>query len=135
MKKVGILTYHHAVNYGATLQGYALWQTVKKLGYDVEFIDYRPTKAIKSYFVNRYLIKNLIKSVKIDNFINRYAKQTNFRVRHKSQLEHKLLDYDTVIVGSDEVWNINSIRGFDKAYFFDFVKDKQITKKIGRAHV
>ncbi|MBV6623398.1 MAG: polysaccharide pyruvyl transferase family protein [Rivularia sp. (in: Bacteria)] len=128
MNKVGILTYHHAINYGATLQGYALWQTVKKLGYDVEFIDYRPIKAIRSYFFNRYFLTNITKSIKIENFLNNHAKQGYFRTHNNAQLKKKQFNYDIVIVGSDEVWNINSIRGFDKSYFFDFVEDTQITK-------
>lgn len=128
MKKVGILTYHHAVNYGATLQGYALWQTVKKLGYDVEFIDYRPIKAIKSYFVNRYFVINIIKSIKIENFLNTYAQQAKFRVRKSSKLKETQLNYDIVIVGSDEVWNINSFRDFDTSYFLEFIQNEKTIK-------
>lgn len=128
MKKVGILTYHHAINYGATLQGYALWQTVKKLGYDVEFIDYRPVKAIKSYFLNRYLISNLIKSVKIENFLHHHAKQGTIKAYTSSKLKENKLNYDIVIVGSDEVWNINSIRGFDTSYFLEFIRNQKTIK-------
>ena len=34
MKKVGILTFHAANNYGAVLQAYSLNRNIKKLGYD-----------------------------------------------------------------------------------------------------
>lgn len=40
MKKIGILTFQHAVNYGAALQMYALQKTVKNLGAEAEIIDY-----------------------------------------------------------------------------------------------
>jgi hypothetical protein len=39
--KVAILTFHHTANYGATLQAYALWKTIKSQAHNVEFIDYR----------------------------------------------------------------------------------------------
>ena len=40
MKKVGILTFHRAINYGAVLQAYALQSKVMDLGFDAEIIDY-----------------------------------------------------------------------------------------------
>jgi hypothetical protein len=121
MKKVGILTYHHAINYGANLQAYALWQSVKKQGYDVEFIDYRPVSALKNYFMNRYFWQNLIKSRKLDNFLVYHTKLGKSRTYHKSDLKQKYFNYDIIISGSDEVWNINSFRGYDPAYFLDFI--------------
>jgi hypothetical protein len=47
--KIGIITFHHIDNYGATLQAYALHKFLKQQGYNVEIIDYRPYKAIKYY--------------------------------------------------------------------------------------
>ena len=43
MKKIGILTFHRAYNYGAVLQCYALQQYLKKQGADVYVIDYKQT--------------------------------------------------------------------------------------------
>ena len=36
MKKVGIVTFHRALNYGAVLQSYALQKTVSSLGAECE---------------------------------------------------------------------------------------------------
>lgn len=41
MKKVGILTFQQAVNYGAVLQMYALQKVVSALGYAFESINYQ----------------------------------------------------------------------------------------------
>ena len=41
MKKVGILTFHAALNYGALLQAFALQQALTDQGDVVEIIDYR----------------------------------------------------------------------------------------------
>ena len=47
--KIGILTFHRAINYGAVLQCYALYTTLQSMGHDVEIIDYRPG-TIQKYF-------------------------------------------------------------------------------------
>ena len=40
-KKIGVMTFHIAHNYGAMLQAYALPTVIKNLGYNCEIIDYR----------------------------------------------------------------------------------------------
>ena len=47
--KVGILTFHNAINYGAVLQAYALQQSVMALGAECEIIDYRCPAVEKQY--------------------------------------------------------------------------------------
>lgn len=39
--KVGVITFHRAINYGAALQTYALQKALTGLGFDSEVIDYR----------------------------------------------------------------------------------------------
>ena len=41
MKKIGIITFHRAKNYGAVLQAYALQHTLEQLGSDCEIVDYK----------------------------------------------------------------------------------------------
>ena len=46
MKKIGICTLHDAnPNFGATLQAFALQEVLKKMGYEPEFIRFKPEKA------------------------------------------------------------------------------------------
>ena len=40
--KIGILTYHRAINYGAILQSYALQAFLEQHGFDASFVDYWP---------------------------------------------------------------------------------------------
>ena len=47
--KIGILTFHRAENFGATLQAYALQTYLSQLGNDVEIIDYRCTSIERNY--------------------------------------------------------------------------------------
>ncbi|AFY50747.1 Polysaccharide pyruvyl transferase [Nostoc sp. PCC 7524] len=128
MKKVGILTYHHAINYGANLQAYALWKTLKNHDYEVEIIDYRPAKAIKQYFFGSNFLSHLIKAPKVENFLTNKTKLSKPTVYTRSNLLKQNFDYDVLITGSDEVWNINSFRGFDPAYFLDFMSQSRISK-------
>ena len=39
--KIGVITFHRAINYGAALQTYALQRAISDLGFDTEVIDYR----------------------------------------------------------------------------------------------
>ena len=39
--KVGILTFHNAHNYGASLQAYALKMCIQQMGHDVTIVNYR----------------------------------------------------------------------------------------------
>ena len=45
MKRVGIVTLHFSINYGAVLQCLALEKTLEKLGYRVKVINYYPRYA------------------------------------------------------------------------------------------
>lgn len=40
-KKVGVITYHSAYNFGSVLQAYATQKVVQELGYEVKIINYR----------------------------------------------------------------------------------------------
>ena len=44
MKKIGIITFHKAINYGSVLQAYSLQHLLESEGYLVEIIDYEPKK-------------------------------------------------------------------------------------------
>lgn len=133
--KIGILTFHRALNYGAVLQCYALQETLKSMGHKVEVIDYRPDyieKYRKPYskfaIKHRVGIKDKIKEIiagtlligkkrkgskAFDSFINKY-------LHVSSTLSLPLsseLDYDVVVIGSDQVWSPQICFGFDPVYW------------------
>lgn len=135
--KVGILTFHHTTNYGATLQAYALWTTLTNQGYDVELIDYRPLGAVKYYLkqnLNRHLLANLVKSWKMRSFLlsnMRLNKKTFYTRADLKSFSHP---YDVVICGSDQIWCIDTpFRGFDPSYFLDFINHQTPCRKISYA--
>ena len=56
--RIGILTYHRAINYGAILQSYALQTYLEQRGFDASLVDYWPYyhKAIYKIFNFQYFI-------------------------------------------------------------------------------
>jgi len=138
--KIGILTFHCAHNYGAVLQCYATQEFLRSKGYDVEIINYRPKYLLdpyKRFNIKRIISKNPIRIIKnvikelivlsirikrwrgFEEFIN-----TNLILSNKVTKESIPDNYDIYIVGSDQIWNPQITRGFDRTYFckFPFVK-------------
>ncbi|MDJ0733593.1 MAG: polysaccharide pyruvyl transferase family protein [Nostocaceae cyanobacterium] len=142
--KVGIITFHHTVNFGATLQAYALWKTIKSLGHDVEIIDYRPYEAIKFYLreiqpinykmhINFQALPNLIKAWKMRQFLLSHIKLSQKKCFSRKNMHNLYQNYDVVVCGSDQIWCLDSFRGLDPAYFIDFINSKNTCRKISYA--
>ncbi|MGB3295833.1 MAG: polysaccharide pyruvyl transferase family protein [Phormidesmis sp.] len=152
--KVGIITFHHTTNYGATLQAYALWETIRDQGHGAELIDYRPHSAVRHYQRKVYMPEEKRRGKKhfvinlFKNFLpnlKRYTRMRYFLTSHIT-LSRKILDrkdlptlfeddqgYDAIVAGSDQVWCTTSIRGFDPSYFLDFIPKSSECKKISYA--
>ena len=121
--KIGTITFHWANNYGAVLQAYALQQFLKNEGYDTEIIDYKPAKLyfrelIRDAIFNR---KNLTKRRKIRKFVKKHIYLSD-KIAYQSNKVSKINAYDTVICGSDQIWNAVQA---NPVFFLDFVKNKK----------
>lgn len=141
--KIGLITFHNSNNYGAVLQTLSVQNTVKKLGYDIEIIDYICPKKknwYKSFKVAKHpvrMIENMInfpylvvKNKKFKLFQEQYYQLIKNSFEGIEALRGIDTRYDVFITGSDQVWNpLNT--GFDKAYFLDFVTDNK--RKISYA--
>ena len=120
-KKIGILTFHRSINYGAYLQAFALCRvTQNAVGKDVhvEIIDYESEKAFNSYYSykksNPQLYKEFKKALHKLKLSPQYLRTDDLtRVYDFLNIQK----YDCIIVGSDEVWKINGMRGFPNAYW------------------
>jgi len=134
--RVGIVTFHRVINYGALLQAYALQATLRKMGCECVIVDYRNAmlEAIHKEMVlsDCRNIKDVARFLLYSNYHN--AKLREFRdfssaylkVDHTctniEELKCIAPEYDTFICGSDQVWNSN-ITNFDKTYFLNFCED------------
>lgn len=113
MSKVGIMSMQRIKNYGSFLQAYALKNMIEHLGHEVQFVDYRVKSPV---IINK-------KTNKIKKMFN--ILKGNKKIKHKIQfLKHKKLfskrynkflnisniynynpELDTLVIGSDEVFN------------------------------
>lgn len=137
--RIGLLTFHFSDNYGALLQAFCLQTYLETLGHQVEFINYhpfyveqggslseilRPTLSRK-YLKKLYLFLNYkrqrlisapILTAKLEEFREKYLAISPYTARSFDQLEEHL-DYDHILLGSDQIWNPSDQYGPDPVYY------------------
>lgn len=133
MKKVGIITFHRAENFGAVMQVYALQETLRALGVEAFVIDYRNSQIEAQYHILNPAIlwsrKNVYISLK--SYVGRFSSLKTRRIKKQGyqDFRSKYLNVakpeiwkncDLLITGSDQVWNLHLTGGFDEYYFLDF---------------
>lgn len=124
-----IITFHSEVNYGAVLQAYAL-QTYLKKNNSVKLLNIKMNKKernIKAIIRNSF---NIIKKSKFNKFLKRNFDLTK-KVNTFDKSQAILKEFDYAIVGSDQVWAFDLIKGFERIFFMDMKFDK--TKKVSYA--
>ena len=135
MRKIGIITLHRSYNCGSMLQAYAMQMIIRDLGYYSEIIDFS-TEAQRELYDTWFkplsiknTVKNLmvlphIKHIEFNNKCYEYfmKKYMCLSSAHYSKLDELNDDeYDTVVAGSDQIWNI-TIEDFNDAYFLPWAK-------------
>lgn len=140
---IGIITFHRAANYGAVLQTIALQHTLDTLGIQNNVIDYRcefiekhyspkPNVTIrhpKTFLKEVFQIPLKIKVRKeFNSFLRENIKLSSIVL--KNSLSEIVHNYDAIITGSDQVFNLDA-SGRDTAYLLDFIKSD--VKKISYA--
>lgn len=133
--KIGIMTYHRACNYGAYLQAFALCSRLnQEEDIDAEIIDFHMLKEKKFYDVTNYNILRKLKRLLKGTYGFDYRLYCTFQKAQKDKRLKKTSTYcasdeisdfqelvkgkyDVVIAGSDEIWKIDSFRGFPTPYW------------------
>lgn len=133
-RKIGIVTFHRALNFGAMLQAFALQQTLSEK-HDAKLLDYRCAAIEGSYYPQggvrgsvKFGLKWILRHkrtkhayLKRKNFINfsdKYLETTDISYT-KDNVAEANRSFDTFICGSDQVWN-PGITGEDYNYFLEF---------------
>lgn len=133
--KIGILTFHRALNYGAVLQCFALYKTLENMGHEVEVIDYR-TEGIERFrktfsmmdFTRSKGIANKLKYVLLSILLHKSKKRTARKfdtfvantmslsnvVKKKDDISNC---YDIIIFGSDQIWNPDIFNELDPVFY------------------
>lgn len=144
MKKIGILTFHGADNYGCVLQCMALQNAVKTLypEGEVEVINYvMPNLAAKRLLMGIDQYRDIKKKFGTKTALSRVwenlrtvpgrmARIRKFRLFRERELNltgdlftdenaMQTFQYDVCIVGSDQVWNWGLVRNKEKIFFLE----------------
>ena len=131
-KRIGIITMHRVYNAGSALQAFALYQTIKSLGFDCEVIDYQyPNRyhqtaqerpSFLSYWWLRLKYFILYRSHKQHLRFEEFQKQaweSSTYYASREELFTNPPQYDLCITGSDQVWNPRHMKG-DSVFFCAF---------------
>lgn len=129
---VGILTFQRTLNFGATLQNYALWKILKEIGFCPVVVDYRQPCIEKNEGLVFHLgPSSLRKWMRLLPKMRSFARFRNRMVLTSScdnrTIDDAVKDFDFVIVGSDQVWN-TKLTNSDPTYFLNFIDDPKRCK-------
>lgn len=140
--RIGFITIHNVLNYGAVLQATATYNILNNFG-DVELLDYR-----NKFFDNKKNLLRVDSSIrgllrlaqdsltvisrerKIRRFGNFISDNVKFSNRFLSADEARFCSekMDFIVCGSDQIWNplcVSSNGSIDEIYFGSFVSDNQ----------
>ncbi|WP_286031509.1 polysaccharide pyruvyl transferase family protein [Phocaeicola coprophilus] len=133
--RIGILTFHCAVNYGAVLQAYALQEFLRSLGHEVYVIDYRPDYLTESYRPFKLCFDSCSSILqRIKDFFRtclvafiRYKRNRTFNTfitnrlnLYKLDLYDKQNTFDAFVFGSDQIWNPRITKSIDNVFIGRF---------------
>ena len=119
--KIGILTFHDGPNHGAFLQAWATYRCLEKEGHTVEIIDYKNPQhhamekgsGVRGFLRNPFYAYGQWCKQRV--FAEaRSAFQMSPHVTNQDELLQR--HYDTVVIGSDVVWNYE-LFGYDPVFF------------------
>ena len=112
--KIAQITFYKTMNYGGTLQAYALNKVLATFG-DCECIDY--TKANLSPKGIKAILQKFIyyrRKCAFDKFIKRHIHTS----KTYDDLESMGKDYDYYVCGSDQIWNPDMMGGVCSDFYF-----------------
>ena len=123
-KKIGILTLHRSLNYGAVWQCWALKRACESMGYDAETIDYNPFGDYEAkWFIGKRpstTYRYWMQMYQFNRFVAKRLNPTPHTVSHDWIKANPPQD-DVYIVGSDQVWT-NAVTGaYLDSYMLNFV--------------
>lgn len=144
-KKIAILTQPLHVNFGGTLQAFALQKTLIGMGYQVETLNYQ-WKKVSDFrkFLSLIRHKALLKKV-VYPFFDKELKA--LRAEHTRFINNNINispiiysvedlkkyfdenNFDAVIVGSDQVWRVAYSPRIE-SFFLDFLSHNSKIKKV-----
>lgn len=133
MNKILLLTLHSQNNnFGSVLQAHSLYSFMEEMGNDITILNYQPyysngavsfkafiKKAVTNFM---FLPAYLLRTKRFNRLVN--AKKLTRKATRFSELIEISKEYDSFLIGSDQVWNPHYLCGRDDAYFLKFTDSK-----------
>ncbi len=146
--KIGILTFHKQINYGASLQAYALLSFIKKTYENVEIVDFVPNSEIDRRTWKRkllHLAKTILlpkewfynfKKRKFTAFHKKYFVLSSENVQGDKNMHNIANKYDCLISGSDQILNL-TLSGNSFSFYLPFENITKISyaSSFGRTNI
>ena len=111
--RIGVITFHRSVSYGAFLQTYAMCRYLKSMGHEVEVIDYNPVhrdgkvrpwnKRFGGFHPQN--VVNIFYYRAFSSYIRRYLPLTSRSYRTLAQIQEQPAAMDAYIICSDKILN------------------------------
>ncbi len=140
--KICIVTVYDNNNFGNRLQNYAMQRILSSRGFEVLTLKHRiktdkPSGILTGLCI--HILKNIQEFIRNIKIIKRYSKfkqfnkHIKFYTRYMIYNRYKSLNskFDYFVVGSDQIWNLNTYESKMYVNFLDFVIDNN--KKIAIA--
>jgi hypothetical protein len=145
VSNVGVVTLHRSSSYGGTLQAYATYLVLRKLNFNVEFVNYTNKNEQSQdkwicYRSDRSFIENIRGTLRNILLLQPFYRNKSYKEFHSKLPTAKKkyncitrmnkIKYDILLSGSDQLWNPLIFGELDPVFFLGFGQAK---KKIAYA--
>ena len=146
-KRIGLVTWYYGLNYGSTLQAFALCRKLRNLGHKAviirEFIYPLTLRNVKVNFFTRYGIKRKKPFTECPYPVKRQRFMEFFKKEVPSYLPFEPIRFalfrrrtDVFMTGSDQLWNCyDHFRGLEFLDFVHGVKKVSYATSIGTGNI
>lgn len=137
--KTFTVTYHHTRNYGAIFQTYALQHTIESLGHSNIIFEYpyesgkkdkilskSPKATLRNAYLRYLSVIRKNEMMMLDKFFSDFHKNhlsLSREYKNMEDLRNNPPDAECLITGSDQVWNLHTLKEFIPARFLAFGKE------------
>lgn len=148
-KRIGLITFHSAYNFGSCLQAFATCRVIKELGYDCTILNYRPESQADFYTPfhfnrgARRFLKSLLFLPSLAKYRARAAAYESFisgmpctaAFSEPEQVTAYREQFDAFVSGSDQIWNkhANELAHVDWRYMDPYLLTFTDRKKVSYA--
>lgn len=128
--KIGIVTYHRTLNYGAVMQSLATRFVLEEMGHEVYYVDYWPDYhkemyalfPIKKFFKQSWRQKAKLLWMLMKYYKSKKRRIDNFDIFFQAYIYPycRSVDepFDVVIYGSDQIWRKQKALGAYNPFYF-----------------